>query len=160
MSVQVLSPDGETFKFVSDVIYASTSNTNLLESGAHLIKMYISNLVLMLRFWNNLHQVPPPNQIIGKSNNLKVLRPCYTVKQSIAIIVSCNCLYHDLCQLHTKSSSMFHAELVYKLFPPKWRILTMNTNHPCWYFANCCWNSAIHHYFFPFSPCFIYVLTM
>jgi hypothetical protein len=32
-----------------------------------------------------------------------------------------------LVSLHTKSSSMFHAEFVYKLFPPKWRILTMKT---------------------------------
>jgi hypothetical protein len=32
-----------------------------------------------------------------------------------------------LISLHTKSSSMFHAEFVYKLFPPKWRILTMKT---------------------------------
>jgi hypothetical protein len=32
-----------------------------------------------------------------------------------------------LVSLHTKSSSMFHAEFAYKLFPPKWRILTMKT---------------------------------
>jgi hypothetical protein len=40
--------------------------------------------------------------------------------------------YRDTCimilvSLHTKSSSMFHAEFVYKLLPPKWRILTMKT---------------------------------
>ena len=32
-----------------------------------------------------------------------------------------------LVSLHTKSSNMFHAEFVYKLFPLKWRILTMKT---------------------------------
>ena len=42
-------------------------------------------------------------------------------------------LYHAtfcimiLVSLHTKSSSMFRAEFVYKLFSPKWRILTMKT---------------------------------
>ena len=41
-------------------------------------------------------------------------------------------MYLDTCimilvSLHTNSSSMFHAEFVYKLFPPKWRLLTMKT---------------------------------
>ena len=40
-----------------------------------------------------------------------------------------------LVSLHTKSSSMFHAEFVYNLFPPKWRILSIRHYHPYLFFA-------------------------
>ena len=50
-----------------------------------------------------------------------ILKALLHGKASIAILVSCNFLYHDPCR------STFHAEFVYKLFPPKWRILIMKT---------------------------------
>ena len=55
-----------------------------------------------------------------------------------------------LVSLHTKSSSMFHAEFVYKLFPPNWRILTMKTLS-CKLFL---WPNTITT-FFPF-PAMVY----
>ena len=55
------------------------------------------------------------------------LRPCYTVKQVSRYLYHATCCIMILVSLHTKSSSMFHAEIDYKLFRPKWRILTMKT---------------------------------
>jgi hypothetical protein len=54
-------------------------------------------------------------------------RTCYTVKQVSRYLYHATFCIMILVSLHTKSSSMFHAEFVYKLFPPKWRILTMKT---------------------------------
>ena len=56
-----------------------------------------------------------------------VLRPCYTVKKVSRYLYYATFCIMILVSLHTKSSSMFHAEFGYKLFPPKWRILTMKT---------------------------------
>jgi hypothetical protein len=56
-----------------------------------------------------------------------------TIQSEILVWGVSRYLYHAtfcimiLVSLHTKSSSMFHAELFYILFPPKWRILTMKT---------------------------------
>ena len=57
------------------------------------------------------------NQIKSLLHGKQVSRYLYHTTFCIMILVS----------LHTKSSSMFHAEFVYKLFAPKWRILTMKT---------------------------------
>jgi hypothetical protein len=55
------------------------------------------------------------------------LWPCYTVKQVSRYLYHATFCIMIRVSLHTKSSGMFHAEFVYKLFPPKWRILTMKT---------------------------------
>ena len=57
----------------------------------------------------------------------RFLRPCYTVKQVSRYLYHATFCIVILVSLHTKSSSMFHAECLYKLFPPKWRNLTMKT---------------------------------
>ena len=77
-------------------------------------------------------------------------------------------LYHAtfcimiLVSLHTKSSSMFHAEFVYKLFLPKLRILTMKTlSYKLRRLSICSFDQITSLLFSPFQPCFIYhVLTM
>jgi hypothetical protein len=51
----------------------------------------------------------------------------YTVKQVSRYLHHATFCIMILVSLHTKSSSMFHAEFVYKLLPPKWRILTVKT---------------------------------
>ena len=56
-----------------------------------------------------------------------LLRSCYTVKQVSRYLYHATFCIMILISLHTKSSSMFHAEFVHKLFPPKWKILTMKT---------------------------------
>ena len=56
-----------------------------------------------------------------------VLRPCYTVKQVSRYLYHATFCIMILVSLHTKSSSTLHAEFVYKLFSPKWKILTMKT---------------------------------
>ena len=53
--------------------------------------------------------------------------PCYTVKQVSRYLYHATFCIMILVSLHTKSSSMCHAEFAYKLFPLKWRILTMMT---------------------------------
>jgi len=66
-----------------------------------------------------------------------------------------------LVSLHTKSSSMFHAEFVYKLFPPKWRILTMKALSYKSRRLSICSFDQITLLFSSFQSCFIYhVLTM
>jgi hypothetical protein len=57
----------------------------------------------------------------------RFLRPCYTVKQVSRYLYHATFCIVILVSLHTKSSSMFHAECLYKLFPPKWRNLTTKT---------------------------------
>ena len=77
-------------------------------------------------------------------------------------------LYHAtfcimiIVSLHTKSCSMFHAEFVYKLFPPKWRILTMKTlSYKLRRLSICSFDQITSLLFSPFQSCFIYhVLTM
>ena len=56
-----------------------------------------------------------------------LLRPCYMVKQVSRYLYHATFCIMILVSLRTKSSSMFHAEFVYKLLPPNWRILTMKT---------------------------------
>ena len=55
------------------------------------------------------------------------LWPCYTVKKVSRYLYHATFCIMILVSLHTKLSSMIHAEFVYKVFPPKWRILTMKT---------------------------------
>ena len=84
------------------------------------------------------------NQIKALLHGKQVSRYLYHATFCIMILVS----------LHTKSSSMFHAEFVYKLFRPKWRILTRH------YHRN--WPNNITTFFpFPFMfylPCADHVL--
>jgi hypothetical protein len=62
-----------------------------------------------------------------------------------------------LVSLHTKSSSMLHAEFVYKLFPPKWRILTMKTlSYTLRRLSICSFDQITSLLFSPFQSCFIY----
>jgi hypothetical protein len=67
-----------------------------------------------------------------------------------------------LVSLHTKSSSMFHAKFVYKLFLPKCRILTMKTlSYKLRRLSICSFDQITSLLFSPFQSCFIYhVLTM
>jgi hypothetical protein len=67
-----------------------------------------------------------------------------------------------LVSLHTKSSSIFHAEFVYKLFSPTWRILTMKTlSYKLRRLSICSFDQITSQLFSPFQSCFIYhVLTM
>ena len=91
-----------------------------------------------------------------------VLRPCYTVKQVSRYLYHATFCIMILVSLHTKSSSMFHAEFVYKLFPPKWRILTMMTlSYKLRRLSICSFDQITSLLFSPFQSCFIYhVLTM
>jgi hypothetical protein len=101
----------------------------------------------------------PGKTVINYQYHLKAL---LHGKASIAILVSCNFLYHDPCQFITKSSSMFHAEFIYKMFSPKWRILTMKTlSYKLRRLSICSFDQITSLLFSPFQPCFIYhVLTM
>ena len=91
-----------------------------------------------------------------------VLRSCYTVKQVSRYLYHATFCIMILVSLHTKSSIMFHAEFVYKLFPPKWRILTMKTlSYKLRRLSICSFDQIISLLFPPFQSCFIYhVLTM
>jgi hypothetical protein len=67
----------------------------------------------------------------AKTTKLSRVTIIFDLNSNLAEIVQCIC-NTTFCimirvSLHTKSSSMFHAEFVYKLFPPKWRIRTMKT---------------------------------
>jgi hypothetical protein len=79
------------------------------------------------------------------------LRPCYTVKQVSRYLYHATLCIMILVSLHTKSSSKFHAEFAYKLFPPKWRILTMKTlSYKLRRLSICSLNKS-HHHLFPLS---------
>ena len=66
-------------------------------------------------------------------------RPCYTVNQVSRYLYHATLCIMILASLHTKSSSMFHG----KLFHQNGESWQWRHYHPCLYFANCCWNSAI-----------------
>jgi hypothetical protein len=78
-------------------------------------------------------------------------------RASIAIPVSCTFCIMILVSLHTKSNSMFHEEFVYKLFPPKWRIVTMKTlSCKLRKLSICSFDQITSLLFPPFQSCFIY----
>ena len=92
------------------------------------------------------------NQIKALLHGKQVSRYLYHATFCIMILIS----------LHTNSSSMFHAEFVYKLFPPKWRILTMKTlSYKLRRLSHLFFDEIASLPFSPFQSCFIYhVLTM
>jgi hypothetical protein len=91
-----------------------------------------------------------------------LLRPCYMVKQVSRYLYHATFCIMILVSLRTKSSSMFHAEFVYKLLPPNWRILTMKTlSYKLRRLSICSFDQITSQLFPPFQPCFIqHVLTM
>ena len=88
--------------------------------------------------------------------------PCYTVKQVLRYLYHATFCIMILVSLHTKSSSMFHAEFFYKFFPPKRRNLTMKTlSYKLRRLSICSFDQIASLLFSPFQSCFIYhVLTM
>jgi hypothetical protein len=93
---------------------------------------------------------------------LRPLRPYYTVKQVSRYLYHAPFCIMILVSLHTKSRSMLHAEFVYKLSPPKWRILTMKTlSYKLRWLSICSFDQITSLRFSSFQSCFIYhVLTM
>ena len=82
------------------------------------------------------------------------IRPCYTVKQVSRYLYHVTFVSWSLSVYTLNQVACFMQNLFTNCSRQNGESWQWRHYYPCLYFANCCWNSAIHRYFVPFPVMF------